>query len=68
MATIVVRDNGQDVGMFTTTAKTFSTGSKGYHAFGKLALDGKAYQANIMLVEIGSKPKTPAKVKAPATK
>lgn len=38
-------------------AKTFSTGSVGYHATGKATLDGKRYQVNVMLVEIGSKPK-----------
>ena len=57
MATVVIRENGEDVAIFTPTAKTFSTGSKGYHAFGKVVLDTRAYQTNIMLVEIGSKPK-----------
>ena len=36
--------------------RTFKSGSRGYHGFGKIELNGKKYQANILLVEIGSKP------------
>lgn len=39
--------------------RTFSTGSTGYQASGKLVLDGRRYQATILLVEIGSKPAVP---------
>ena len=35
--------------------RTFSTGSRGYYAFGKVVLDGKKYQVMANLVEIGSK-------------
>lgn len=56
VTTVVVREDGHEIAMFSALPKTFKTGSKGYHAFGKVALAGKAYQANIMLVEIGSKP------------
>ena len=35
--------------------RSFKSGSRGYHVSGKLELDGKRYQANIQLVEIGSK-------------
>ena len=35
--------------------KNFKTGSRGYYANGKLELDGKRYQLQIQLVEIGSK-------------
>lgn len=38
--------------------KTFSTGSIGYHGTGKVILDGKKYQVNVQLVEVGSKPKS----------
>lgn len=35
----------------------FSTGSRGYRATGKVFLNGKKYQSNVMLIEVGSKPK-----------
>jgi len=35
--------------------KEFKTGSKGYYANGKLEIDGKRYQIQIQMVEIGSK-------------
>ena len=35
----------------------FKTGSKGMRANGQVFLDGKKYQTNVMLIEIGSKPK-----------
>lgn len=41
---------------FDFTEKEFKTGSRGFHAQGKVELDGKRYQANFLLVEIGSKP------------
>jgi hypothetical protein len=37
--------------------KNFSTGSRGFHTFGKMQVGDKNYQVNIQLVEIGSKPK-----------
>ena len=36
-------------------AKDFRTGSRGYWAGGKLVFEGKRYQAQVQLVEIGSK-------------
>ena len=33
------------------------TGSKGFHAKGKMQIGEKNYQINILAVEIGSKPK-----------
>ena len=38
--------------------KEFKTGSRGYHGQGKVTVDGRKYQLNIMAVEVGSKPKT----------
>jgi len=38
--------------------KEFKTGSKGYYANGKMDLDGKKYQVQIQMVEIGSKSQT----------
>ena len=37
--------------------KNFKTGSRGYHAQGKMQAGDKNYQVNILCVEIGSKPK-----------
>jgi hypothetical protein len=44
-------------------AKVFKTGSRGFHGNGKMVdpETGKRYQANCMLIEIGSKLGTPAK-------
>lgn len=38
-------------------SKTFSTGSIGFWAGGKVELNGKKYQISCNIVEIGSKPK-----------
>ncbi len=35
--------------------KDFKTGSKGYYANSKMEIDGKRYQIQIQMVEIGSK-------------
>jgi hypothetical protein len=42
---------------FILSKKDFKTGSRGYHAQGKMMTGGKNYQINILCVEIGSKPK-----------
>ncbi len=49
-------DDGKPLGMLTAAPKDFKTGSKGFYTNGKLELDGKRYQVQIQLVEIGSKP------------
>ncbi len=36
--------------------KTFSSGSQGFHAGGKVVIDGERYQANFILTRIDSKP------------
>jgi hypothetical protein len=46
---------------FILSKKDFKTGSKGFHAQGKMAAGGKNYQVNILCVEIGSKPKVKEK-------
>lgn len=43
---------------FALNEKDFKTGSKGFQAIGKMEVQGKRYQVNCMLVEIGSKPKS----------
>lgn len=48
-------DAGQLIGLMTVPPKDFKTGSKGYFTSGKVDIDGKRYQAQIQLVEIGSK-------------
>jgi hypothetical protein len=48
-------DTGQLIGLMTVPPKDFKTGSKGYFTSGKVEIDGKRYQAQIQLVEIGSK-------------
>jgi len=52
-------DSGQLIGLMTVPPKDFKTGSKGYFTSGKVEVDGKRYQVQVQLVEIGSK--TPAK-------
>lgn len=43
---------------FELSAKTFKTGSTGFHAMGKLKVsDTERYQLNILAVLIGSKPR-----------
>jgi hypothetical protein len=48
--------NGEKMN-FLLGKKDFKTGSRGYHAQGKMLSGGKNYQVNILVVEIGSKPK-----------
>ncbi len=51
-------DGGQVLAAMALPEKNFKTGSRGYYANGKIEIDGKRYQAQIQLVEIGSKPGT----------
>jgi hypothetical protein len=48
---------------FLLSKKDFKTGSRGYHAQGKMQVGDKNYQINILCVEIGSKPKEKQKIK-----
>lgn len=50
-----VKLNGQVIRTIPLMKKEFSTGSKGFHGFGKVGINGKRYQVNFMLVEIGSR-------------
>jgi hypothetical protein len=54
--TEIKTSEGQLLGTMTLPEKVFKTGSRGYYANGKIEIDGKRYQAQIQLVEIGSKP------------
>ena len=46
---------GQVVATMALPIKEFKTGSRGFYANGKIEVEGKRYQAQIQLVEIGSK-------------
>lgn len=48
-------DDGQLIGIMTVPPKDFKTGSRGFYANAKVEIAGKKYQAQIQLVEIGSK-------------
>ena len=52
--TILLKGAKQD---FILDKKNFKTGSRGYHAQGKMQVGDKRHQRNILCVEIGSKPK-----------
>jgi len=45
----------QLLSVLTVTAKEFKTGSRGYYANQKVEIDGKRYQVQVQIVEIGSK-------------
>jgi hypothetical protein len=47
--------DGQPLAKFFVQPKDFKTGSRGYYANGKAEFNGKRYQVQIQLVEIGSK-------------
>ena len=57
MKATIKDDLGQVLQVIELNTKTFKTGSRGYHGHGKVSVNGKRYQANLMLVEIGSKKK-----------
>jgi len=54
LATIQLNGEKQS---FILGKKEFKTGSRGYHAQGKMQIGEKSYQINILCVEIGLKPK-----------
>ena len=49
-------DNGQVIAQVAAPAKVFKTGSRGYYGNSKIEIDGKRYQVQVQIVEIGSKP------------
>jgi len=48
-------DKGDPITILTAQPKVFKTGSRGFYANGKTEIEGKRYQLQIQLVEIGSK-------------
>ena len=49
-------DTSELVGELVANSKTFASGSTGFFGQGKMEIDGKRYQVQAQLVEIGSKP------------
>ncbi len=56
--------DGKSIGVLSAAPKDFKTGSKGFFGMGKLEIEGKRYQAQVQLVEIGSKPKSESESKS----
>lgn len=50
-----LKSEGKLIATLTAQPKEFKTGSRGFHGQGKIEIEGKRYQAQIQLVEIGSK-------------
>jgi hypothetical protein len=48
-------NENEELGTIELKEKIFKTGSKGYHGFGKIDINGKKHQINFMLIEIGTK-------------
>jgi len=53
-------EKGQTLGLISMPPKQFKTGSRGFYANTKLEIDGKRYQVQVQMVEIGSKPPSEA--------
>jgi hypothetical protein len=51
-------EKGEPIATFTVAAKEFKTGSRGFYSSAKAEINGKRYQVQIQLVEIGSKAET----------
>jgi hypothetical protein len=49
-------ETGQTLGLISLPPKQFKTGSRGFFGNTKLEIDGKRYQVQVQMVEIGSKP------------
>ncbi|HEX7394539.1 MAG TPA: hypothetical protein VF355_04000 [Anaerolineaceae bacterium] len=60
-------DNGEPVAVLSVPSKEFKTGSRGFFGSSKAEINGKRYQVQIQIVEIGSKGK-PEEPAAPAAK
>ena len=54
MKATIKDDLGQVLQVIELNSKTFKTGSRGYHGQGKLSVNSTRYQANLLLIEIGS--------------
>ena len=54
-------DDGQSIAVLTVPPKEFKTGSRGFYGSTKAEINGKRYQIQIQVVEIGSKSKPDTK-------
>ncbi len=54
-------DDGQSIAVLTVPPKEFKTGSRGFFGSTKAEINGKRYQIQIQVVEIGSKGKAETK-------
>ncbi len=57
-------DDGQSIAVLTVPPKEFKTGSRGFFGSTKAEINGKRYQIQIQVVEIGSKTNPEAKESA----
>lgn len=55
MLVTIKTTTGEIVGEVLAADKQFKTGSRGFYANSKLEIEGKRYQVQVQLVEIGSK-------------
>lgn len=52
---LIKDEDGKTLGMIPLAAKNFTSGSRGFFGQGKLDVNGVKHQAQVQLVEIGSK-------------
>jgi len=48
-------EKGEPITILTVQPKVFKTGSRGYYANANAVIEGKRYQIQVQMVEIGSK-------------
>jgi hypothetical protein len=53
--TVELKIDGKVIGALMASPKDFKTGSRGFYGQGKFEIEGKRYQGQIQLIEIGSK-------------
>jgi len=58
-------EEGEPIGLITVEPKNFKTGSRGFHGQAKIDFQGKRYQTQLQMVEIGSKPDSAPKAETP---
>ncbi len=51
------KEDGKLLTVTTLLPKQFKTGSQGFHGQGQVVVDGKRYQMNFQMVEVGSQKK-----------
>jgi len=61
---ITFRCGSDDVGSLHANATAFTSGSYGYHSQGKMLIDGKDCQVNVLITAVGSKVEADAEYRA----